>query len=114
MNADMNAAAELSDRELVLRFESLGDNCKLGLVQRKVGAEPLGMFRFAGAPLEHLLQAMRARFAGMADPAHVQVQPENGEFMIRLLSTYQLQQRSRVAGGAEVFGAGWRCAVGRA
>jgi len=30
------------------------------------------------------------------------------------LSTYQLQQRSRVAGGAEVFGAGWRCAVGRA
>jgi len=36
------------------------------------------------------------------------------DFLAKALSTYQLQQRSRVAGGAEVFGAGWRCAVGRA
>jgi hypothetical protein len=41
---------ELADRDLVLQFESLGDSCELGLVQRMVGVEPLGMFRFAGAP----------------------------------------------------------------
>jgi hypothetical protein len=84
MNADMIAEADLTDRELVLQFESLGDNCEMGLVQRRVGAEPLGMFRFAGAPLGHLLRALRARFEGMADPAHVRVQPENGEYMIKL------------------------------
>ena len=74
----------LSDRDLVLSFESLGDNCELGLVQRRVGAEPLGLFRFAGVPLRHMLRAMNARFQGMADPEHVRVQPENGEYMIKL------------------------------
>ena len=73
-----------SDRDLVLQFESLGDSCELGLVQRAVGAEPLGMFRFAGAPLRHLIRALDARFEGMAEPEHVRVQPENGEFMIKL------------------------------
>ena len=74
----------LSDRDLVLQFESLGDNCELGLVQRAVGAEPLGLFRFAGAPLRHLIRAMEARFVGMDEPGHVHVQPENGEYMIKL------------------------------
>lgn len=74
----------MTDAELVLQFESLGDNCELGLVQRHAGVEPLGLFRFAGAPLRHLLRAMEARFEGMADPAHVRVQPENGEYMIKL------------------------------
>ena len=78
------AATDLSDRDLVLQFESLGDNCEFGLVQRRVGAEPLGLFRFAGAPLRHLLRAMGAHFDGMAEPEHVRVQPENGEYMIKL------------------------------
>jgi hypothetical protein len=76
--------ATLTDGELVLQFESLGDSCELGLVQRRVGAEPLGMFRFAGAPLRHLTRAMDARFESMADAAHIRVQPENGEYMIKL------------------------------
>ncbi|MGD0107005.1 MAG: hypothetical protein ABSC06_23645 [Rhodopila sp.] len=79
-----SAKAALADNELVLRFESLGDSCELGLVQRSVGAEPLGMFRFAGAPLRHLIRAMQARFEGMADPGNIRVQPENGEYMIKL------------------------------
>ena len=74
----------LSDRDLVLNFESLGDNCELGLVQRMAGAEPLGLLRFAGTPLRHLLRAMDARFAGIADPESVRLQPEHGEYMIRL------------------------------
>jgi hypothetical protein len=84
MSNDTLTETPLSDRDLVLRFESLGDSCELGLVQRRVGAEPLGMFRFAGAPLRHLIRAMNARFEGMADPDHVRVQPENGEYMIKL------------------------------
>jgi hypothetical protein len=84
MSIDTLAGTALSDRDLVLQFESLGDSCELGLVQRRVGAEPLGMFRFAGAPLRHLIRAMEARFEGMADAEHVRVQPENGEYMIKL------------------------------
>ncbi len=43
------------------------------------------MFRFAGAPVRHLIQAMNARFQGMADTGQVRVQIENGEYMIRLM-----------------------------
>src|ERR1700758_3814147 len=84
MTIDAVAAAALADRDLVLQFESLGDNCELGLVQRRVGVEPLGLFRFASAPLRHLIRAMDARFAGIADPDHVRVETQNGEYMIRL------------------------------
>lgn len=84
MLTDTAAEASLPDSELVLKFESLGDNCELGLVQRMVGAEPLGMFRFAGAPLPHLLRAMETRFDGMSDPENIRVQAENGEYMIKL------------------------------
>ena len=86
MNVDSEIETELAEHETgFCSSKGLGDNCELGLVQRKLGAEPLGhVFRFAGAPLGHLLCAMRARFEGMADPAHVRVQPENGEYMIKL------------------------------
>jgi hypothetical protein len=75
----------LSDRDLTLQFESLGDNCELGLVQRRAGVEPLGLLRFAGAPLRRLIAALDARFEGIADPEAIHVSQENGEYMIRLL-----------------------------
>jgi hypothetical protein len=84
MLVDPTVKALLPDSELVLKFESLGDNCELGIVQRMAGVEPLGMFRFAGAPLRHLIKALECRFEGMADPDQIRVQPENGEYMIKL------------------------------
>lgn len=84
MPVDTVRTASPPDSELVLKFESLGDNCELGMVQRRVGVEPLGLFRFAGTPLRHLIRAMEAKFEGMADPEHVRLQPENGEYMIKL------------------------------
>jgi hypothetical protein len=84
MPIDTVAVSILPDSELVLKFESLGDNCELGLLQRKVGVEPLGLLRLAGAPLRHLLRAMEARFEGMADPGNIRIQPENGEYMVNL------------------------------
>ena len=47
----MDFPTSWSDHDLVLDFESVGDNCELGIFQRRVGAEPLGLLRFAGAPL---------------------------------------------------------------
>jgi hypothetical protein len=68
----------------VLCFESIGDNCELGMVQRRVGEEPLGLLRFASAPLLHLLTALRARFAGMADPERIRISVSHGEYMVDL------------------------------
>ena len=78
------AAAALSAGELMKSFESIGENCELGLVQRQCGTEPLGLLRFASAPLPKLLHALRERFAGLGHPANVEVQlSDNGrEYMI--------------------------------
>ena len=46
-------------------FESLGDTCEFGFVQRHYGIEPISLLRWVGAPLPGLLDALRARFVGI-------------------------------------------------
>jgi hypothetical protein len=64
---------------MIAGFESLGDNCEFGLVQRHVGAEPLGLLRFAGmsVPVPHrchgLAAALEAGFEGLGDPDTIEV-----------------------------------------
>ena len=43
-------------------FESLGDNCEFGTVQRQCGAEPLGLLRWGAPRLPRLLECLRTRF----------------------------------------------------
>lgn len=71
--ADRAAAAPIPLDRLMLRFESLGENCEFGLAQRRCGADPLGLLRFASAPLPTLLAAMRARFEGIGDWDQIEV-----------------------------------------
>ena len=81
----------LSDRELMLRFESIGENCEFGLVQRRCGAEPLGLFRFGSAPLPKLLAALEARFEGLSDPENIEIHiSSNGREYMVLDRRYQL------------------------
>jgi hypothetical protein len=56
----------MTDAQLMLRFQSLGENCEFGIVQRKCGAEPLGLLRFA-ATLDRnkLVEGLRAGFSGL-------------------------------------------------
>jgi hypothetical protein len=84
MDIDPNAVSVVDDGDLVLQFESIGDNCELGLVQRQAGVEPLGLLRFAGAPLRNLLRGLNARFANIADPKHIRINVEHGEYMVKL------------------------------
>ena len=84
MDQDVNPEEVLSDRDLVLNFESIGDNCEFGLVQRRVGAEPLGLLRFAGAPLRSVVRGLAARFQSIADPSHIHIHQEHGEYMVKL------------------------------
>jgi tetratricopeptide (TPR) repeat protein len=53
--------------ELMLSFESLGDNCEFGVVQRLCGVEPLGLLRWMTTPLNGLLDALNEGFKGLGD-----------------------------------------------
>ncbi len=54
---------------LMAAFESLGEDCEFGFVQRRFGVEPLGLFRFAGAGhMRNLLRLVETDLAGLGEP----------------------------------------------
>jgi hypothetical protein len=53
---------------LLQLFESLGDNCDLGVVQRAVGIEPFGLFRFAACKAPDVAVLLRERFQPLGEP----------------------------------------------
>ncbi len=60
---DASGGATLPLHALLGRFESIGDNCEFGLVQRYGGIEPLGLMRFSASRIDHLLHALDSDFA---------------------------------------------------
>jgi len=75
----------LDPRGLTLCFEGLGHNCEFGLLQRHLGAEPIGLLRFAGITLDNLVHGLRRGFAGVGDELVVRTHPtHNGreEFLV--------------------------------
>jgi tetratricopeptide (TPR) repeat protein len=69
--------------EIAWEFESLGDNCDFGLLQRYFGAEPLGLLRWAGTFPDEIIAAAKARFDGVGEPENtvIDVWP-NGEYCV--------------------------------
>lgn len=63
-------------RGLVSQFESLGDNCEFGVVQRYAGIEPLGLFRWNWTPLPALLAVLDADLANI-EPARIEIQVDS-------------------------------------
>lgn len=65
-----------------MRFESLGGTghgCEFGIFQRKFGAEPLGLLRWADLGVEQLCRALESEFEGVGDPENTVVfVPETG------------------------------------
>ncbi|MFC7663952.1 hypothetical protein ACFQWF_16330 [Methylorubrum suomiense] len=47
---------------LLGRFESIGDNCEFGLVQRYCGVENLGLLRFSASRIDDLIHALDSDF----------------------------------------------------
>ncbi len=56
-----------SDQELAGQFENLGDNCELGLLQRTLGVEQLGLLRFSSATIGKLADAIDSGFDRIGD-----------------------------------------------
>jgi hypothetical protein len=76
---------QLPHEQLVTRFESLGDNCEFGLVQRRMGAEPLGLLRFSFIELRDLLRGVQCGFDGLGNPdtTNVTAQGADREIVVR-------------------------------
>jgi hypothetical protein len=73
-------AAE-ADRQLMMRFESLGADCDLGIVQRSFGAEPLGLLRFSSIRTQELTAALADRLRGVGSPVLTVLSVDNeGEY----------------------------------
>ena len=99
----VKARTGLSLRDLAFRFESIGENCELGLVQRGCDAEPLGLLRFSSTFLRPLIRGLDERFAGLGDPADIEPRLENDEYMIYEKS-YGLVYHSFVLEGERTVG----------
>jgi hypothetical protein len=76
---DIGRLTGMPAAQFMLRFESLGDNCEFGLVQRRCGAEPLGLLRFSNLSLPQLIRGLDSGFAGLGDPANMAFELDNGQ-----------------------------------
>ena len=54
-------------------FQSFGDDCEFGFLQRRLGVEALGIFRFTSVGIADLTRGIDAGFAGIGDPAHFEI-----------------------------------------
>ena len=82
LNVDADVAS--ARREALRNIQSLGINCELGFLQRQVGAEPLGLFRWTFTPLQKLIHALERGLEGLGSPGSLQVHVDaNSEFIVR-------------------------------
>src|SRR5437763_234764 len=72
------------DLALVNHFESLGRGCEFGFLQRRAGAEPMGLLRFASMPLEGLIHGLQTQFAGIGDAGNLTLSRNEGEYWIEV------------------------------
>ncbi len=79
----IEVVADEAARSLLLGFESLGENCEFGLVQRRFGAEPLGLLRFNNVPLGGLLTALANRLQDMGEPTTTELVPFMNEYFVQ-------------------------------
>jgi tetratricopeptide (TPR) repeat protein len=73
---------ETSVSNLMLAFESLGERCDFGAVQRKYGVEPLGLLRFALTRYDPLIVALEDRFAAIGTPEDTSYELYNEETIL--------------------------------
>jgi hypothetical protein len=73
--------------DVLQHFQSAGDDCEFGFVQREFGLEPLGLLRFASISIDDLTRGLRAGFDGIGDLNSLDVfVPDNApnhDYMVR-------------------------------
>ncbi len=61
------SACDADSADILKHFQSAGDDCEFGFLQREVGLEPLGLLRFASISIDGLTRGLRASFKGIGD-----------------------------------------------
>jgi hypothetical protein len=64
---------EEEERKLLYNFESIGKDCSLGSMQRAFGAEPIGLWRFSGIGIDHVMAALESRLHGIGSPEFTEI-----------------------------------------
>ena len=88
-NTNSVSLPNISLKELFFHFESIGNNCEFGNVQRRAGAEPLGLFRWSFTRIENIISGLESKFAGVGDIDEIEVEISSAfrdgprEYMIR-------------------------------
>jgi tetratricopeptide (TPR) repeat protein len=65
-------------RHLLLKFESIGDNCEFGIVQTRFGAETLGLLRWGTIFPGQLIEMLDNRLEGVGLPENTFVREDPG------------------------------------
>jgi hypothetical protein len=69
---------------LLSAFESLGEDCEFGLLQRRYLVEPpLSLFRWGGAPVARLIEGLDNNFVGCAEPESTELVWDGTEYFLR-------------------------------
>lgn len=69
----VTATIDQPHAELMRRFCSLGDNCELGVAQRRLGAEPADLLRWAAIDVPSLLRLLAARGCDLTDSGQLRL-----------------------------------------
>ncbi len=70
-------------RQLFMRFESIGNSCEFGMVQRRFHADPIGLLRWAAISPEKVILGVAEGFASMVDATATDITETNGEYVVR-------------------------------
>ena len=68
---------------LFMKFESIGDTCEFGIVQRRLDAKPISLLRWASTTPANLVRALDSKFAGVGDPEYTIIAASHGEYTSR-------------------------------
>jgi len=63
----VEAETGMPSHEVLTSFESIGDDCEFGFVQRNLQAEPLGLLRFSSSYLDAVIEGMDSEFQGIIE-----------------------------------------------
>jgi amino acid adenylation domain-containing protein len=77
--AEPSVADRDATRHLLGQFESIGEDCEFGLLQRRFGSEPLALFRFAAAPLATVIAALEADLVRIDEPDLLDISYDEGQ-----------------------------------
>ncbi len=91
----------LSLPELLDRFESLGDNCEFGAVQREAGVDSLNLFKWYSTSIDVLVDLLDDDLAGVDDPAQIRLAPEGDQGSGRV--SEMILHHARLRGHAHTF-----------